>query len=59
MKEELVAEWALALRVSIPDDRLTEVTRSFEGQIVGLGGLPAEELEDVEPAVYFEPRWNE
>ena len=59
MKEELVAAWAKVLGVSIPDERLTEVMQSLEGQITGLGGLPAEELEEVEPAVVFEPEWSE
>jgi hypothetical protein len=59
MKEELVAAWAQALGVSIPDDRLTEVAQSLEGQINGLGGMPAEQLEDVEPATLFEPEWIE
>ncbi len=59
MKEELVAAWAQMLGVAIPDRRLTEVMQSLEGQITGLGGLPAEELEEVEPAVLFEPEWSE
>jgi len=59
MKEELVAEWAKVLGVSIPGDRLTEVAQSVESQIAGLGGLPSEELEEVEPATLFEPRWDE
>jgi len=59
MKEELVAAWAQVLGVSIPEERLTEVMRSLEGQITGLGGLPAEDLEEVEPAVLFEPEWLE
>ncbi len=59
MKEELVAAWAQVLGVSIPEERLTEVMQSLEGQITGLGGLPAEELEEVEPAVLFEPEWLE
>jgi hypothetical protein len=59
MKEELVAEWAKVLGVSIPDDRLNEVAQSLEGQLAGLGGLPSEQLEEVEPAVVFDPRWDE
>jgi hypothetical protein len=59
MNEQLLAAWAQMLGVSIPDVRLTEVMQSLEGQIAGLGGLPAEELEEVEPAVLFEPQWNE
>lgn len=59
MKEELVAAWAQVMGVSIPEERLTEVMQSLEGQITGLGGLPAEELEEVEPAVLFEPEWLE
>jgi hypothetical protein len=59
VKEELLAEWAKVLAVSIPDDRLTEVAQSVEGQLAGLGGLPSEDLEGVEPAVLFDPRWDE
>lgn len=59
MKEELVAAWAQVMGVSIPEERLTEVMQSLEGQITRLGGLPAEELEEVEPAVLFEPEWLE
>ncbi len=59
MKEELVAAWAQVLGVSIPEEKLTEVMQSLEDQITGLGGLPAEELEEVEPAVLFEPEWLE
>ncbi|HEV2035904.1 MAG TPA: hypothetical protein VGU71_17210 [Candidatus Dormibacteraeota bacterium] len=58
MNEQILAAWARMLGVSIPDDRLTEVMQSLEGQIAGLGGLPAEDLEEVEPAVIFEPEWN-
>ncbi len=59
MKEELVAAWAQVLGVSIPEEKLTEVMQSLEDQIAGLGGLPAAELEEVEPAVLFEPEWLE
>ena len=59
MNEELVAALAAAVGLPLPTDRLAEVTASLEAQIAAGGGSTAEELEGVEPAIAFEPRWPE
>jgi hypothetical protein len=58
MNEELVAALAHALGVPIPPDRVAAVSAQLEGQLTGKGGMPAEELEGVEPAIVFEPGWG-
>ncbi len=58
MNEELVAALAAALGVPVPPERLAAVAAQLEGQVAGQGGLPAEELEGVEPAIVFEPEWD-
>ncbi len=58
MNEELVAALAVAVGLPLPPDRVAEVTASLESQIAGGGGSTAEELEGVEPAIVFEPRWQ-
>jgi hypothetical protein len=57
--EELVAALARALNVPIPADRIAGVSEQFAGQVAGEGGMPAAELEGVEPATVFEPGWGE
>jgi len=54
---ELVIALARALRVSLPDERAADVAAQLESQVAGRGGLAAEELEGVEPAIVFEPEW--
>ncbi len=58
MNEELVAALAQALGVPIPPDRLASVASQLEAQLASKGGSSAEELEGVEPAIVFEPRWD-
>ena len=59
MNEELVAGLAAAVGLPLPADRLAEVTASLDAQIAAGGGSTVEELEGVEPAITFEPRWRE
>jgi hypothetical protein len=59
VNEELVAGLARALDVPVPPDRIAAVAEQLAGQLAGQGGMPAAELEDVEPAIVFEPRWGE
>ena len=59
MNEELVAALARAVGLRLPHERIAEVAASLEGQIAAGGGSTAEELEGVEPAIAFEPRWEE
>lgn len=47
------------LEVELPDDRVEAVTAQLEGQISQRGGLPATEVEGIEPATVFEPEWRE
>ena len=58
MNEELVAALAEAVGLPLPPERVAEVAASLEGQIAAGGGSTAEELEGVEPAIRFEPRWE-
>ena len=58
MNEELVAALAAAVRLPLPADRLAEVAESLEAQIAAGGGSTANELEGVEPAIVFEPRFE-
>ena len=59
MNEELVAALARALGMPLSAEHAAEVARQLEGQVAGHGGLPAEELEGIEPAILFEPTWPE
>jgi hypothetical protein len=58
MNEDLIAALAAAVGLPLPPDRVAEVTTSIEAQIAGGGGSTADELEGVEPAIVFEPRWQ-
>ena len=58
MSEELVAALARAIGLPLPPERVAEVAASLEAQIAAGGGSTAEELEGVEPAIVFEPRWE-
>jgi hypothetical protein len=57
--EDLVAALARALDVPIPADRIAGVSEQLAGQLAGEGGMPAAQLEGVEPAIVFEPGWCE
>ena len=58
MNEELVAALAAAVGLPLSPERVAEVTESLESQIAAGGGSTADELEGVEPAIVFEPRWE-
>ena len=58
MNQELVAELARAINVSIPAERLEGVAAALAAQIAGEGGLSADELDGIEPATVFEPGWS-
>jgi hypothetical protein len=58
VNEELVAALARALDVPIPPDRVAGVSEQLAGQLAGEGGMNAEELDGVEPAIVFEPGWG-
>ena len=58
MNEELISELARALEVPIPPERRAGVAERLAAQIAGGGGLPADELDGVEPAIVFEPGWG-
>ena len=59
MNEEIVSALARALGVPLRAEGLTEVAAQLQGQISEQGGLSAEELDGVEPAIVFEPEWDE
>jgi len=59
VNQELVAALARALDVPVPPDRIAAVAEQLAGQLAGQGGMTAAELEGVEPATVFEPRWDE
>ncbi|HZT84714.1 MAG TPA: hypothetical protein VE984_04740 [Gaiellaceae bacterium] len=48
---------ARAVGLPLPAERVAEVASSLEAQIPR-GGWTADDLEDIEPAVVFEPRWE-
>jgi hypothetical protein len=58
MNEDLVAQLAAALGAPIPATDRAEVATQLKGQLAGQGGSSAEEVEGVEPAIVFEPRWG-
>ncbi len=58
MNEQVVAALSRALDAPIPADRVAAVAEQLEAQLAGRGGMPAEELEGVEPALAFEPGWD-
>lgn len=58
MNEELVAALARALGVPLPPERVAIVAAQLEAQVAGRGGFSAEDLDGVEPAIVFEPRWG-
>jgi hypothetical protein len=58
MNEEVVAALAAAVGLPLDADRVAEVTASLAAQIEAGGGSTADELEGVEPAITFEPRWK-
>lgn len=57
MNEDAVAALAEAVGLPLPPERLAETAASLAAQIEAGGGATAEELDGVEPAVVFEPRW--
>ena len=58
MNEQVVAALAQALGLPLPPERVADVAASLDAQIAAGGGSSAEELEGVEPAIVFEPRWE-
>ena len=58
MNEQIVAALAQEVGLPLPSEHVAEVAASLEAQIAAGGGSTAEELEGVEPAVVFEPRWQ-
>jgi hypothetical protein len=58
VNEELVAALAAAVGLPLPGDRLPDAAASLRAQIEAGGGATADELEGVEPAIVFEPRWD-
>jgi hypothetical protein len=58
MNEDLVAALARAVGLLLPPERVAETTASLEAQIAAGGGSTPEELEGVEPAITFDPRWQ-
>ena len=59
MKDDVVAALAEAVGLPLPPERTAETAASLEAQIAAGGGATAEELDGVEPATSFEPRWHE
>jgi hypothetical protein len=59
VNEEFVAALAQAVGLELPPERFAGVAAALESQIAAGGGSTAEELEGVEPAFVFEPRWEE
>ena len=59
MKREVVVALAEAVGLPLPPERVAEAAAALEAQIAAGGGSTAEELEGVEPATTFEPRWHE
>jgi|GEM_PF-6230900 hypothetical protein len=57
MNDEAVVALARAVGLPLPAERVAEVASSLEAQIPR-GGWTADDLEDIEPAVVFEPRWE-
>jgi hypothetical protein len=58
VNKELVAALAAAVGLPLPADHLPEVAASLEAQIAAGGGSTADELEGVEPAIVFDPRFE-
>jgi hypothetical protein len=57
MNDEAISELARALGMPLTAEQRAGVAESLSAQIAGGGGLTAEELDGVEPAVIFEPSW--
>lgn len=57
MKDEVVVALAEVAGLPLPLERAAETAAALEAQIAAGGGATAEELEGVEPATVFEPRW--
>ena len=57
MNEEAISELAQALAMPLSPERRAGVAERLAAQIAGGGGLSAEELDGVEPAIVFEPGW--
>jgi hypothetical protein len=57
MNEELIAELAKALDMPLSPERRAGLAERLAAQIAGGGGLPADELDGIEPAIVFEPEW--
>jgi hypothetical protein len=59
VNEELVAALARALDVPVPPDRIPGLAEQLAEQLAGEGGMTDAELQGVEPAIVFEPGWDE
>jgi hypothetical protein len=59
VNDEAVAALAEAVGLPLPPDRVAQTAAALAAQIAAGGGSTAEELEGVEPATTFEPRWPE
>jgi hypothetical protein len=58
VNERLVVALAEAVGLRLPRERVADVAASLAAQIAAGGGAEADELEGVEPAIAFEPRWD-
>ena len=59
MNDGLVEALARAVGLALPPERVAGVAALLESQIAAGGGATVEELEGVEPAFAFEPRWED
>jgi hypothetical protein len=58
VNDELIAELARAVGMPFAPERLAGAAEGLAAQIAGGGGIPAQELDGVEPAIVFEPGWQ-
>jgi hypothetical protein len=58
MNDEIVAALARLVGVPLPPERVRAAAAALEAQIAAGGGSTAAELDGVEPATVFDPRWE-
>jgi len=58
MNDEVVAALARAVGLPLPPERVRAAAEALEAQIAAGGGSTADDLEGVEPATTFDPRWK-